>query len=444
MDIMKIPKCVSTQHPDNVNSPFFAENTELGGEDEIQEAYYAFSHLDCDEQLRDCEGKEVDNFVVKKLLTKYESFFREKILGRDVFITLRVPNPTAEKAEVKILLETLESMPRSFNAAKLFYQDDTPPIFEVILPMTASPKCLDRICRYYCDFVTGKQNNLFKEGDVTIAEWIGEFEPGRINVRPLFEDMEHMLDAHNITKEYLQDKEVEYQRVFLARSDPAMNYGLISAILLNKIALQRLQRLSEEIGIEIYPIPKSSVVPDIVTAGLPTIAVRMPSYPVALELIKEGGTPVAGPSANLFSHLSPTTAAHVKEQLGSAIGLLLDGGRCSVGVESTVISLVEKRALLLRPGGLPLEDIEKVMGKVRIPESNPKKPQSPGQLPRHYSPNTPLRLKIPKTVLENGERIGLLEKAGLDVIYAEPVPETGLGRAIMDRLHRASSGNHSS
>ncbi len=252
--MIKIPRCMSTQHPDNVNLPFFVENAVLGGEDEIQEAYYAFSHLSCDEQMWDCEGKEVDNFVVKKLLTKYEPFFREKRLGRDVFVTLRIPNPTVEKAEAKILLETLESIPRSFDAAKLFYREDTPPVFEVILPMTASPKCLNRIYRYYCDFVVGKQNKPFREGDITIAEWIGEFKPETINVIPLFEDMEHMLEAHNMTRIYLQDKNVEYQRVFLARSDPAMNYGLISAVLLNKIALQRLQRLSDDMGVKIYPI----------------------------------------------------------------------------------------------------------------------------------------------------------------------------------------------
>lgn len=250
----KIPFCMSTQHPDNVNPPFFGENAELGGEDEIQEAYYAFSHLGCDEQMWDYEGKEVDAFVVKKLLTKYEHFFHEKKLGRDIFITLRVPNPTVEKAEAKILLETLESIPRSFDAAKLFYNDDIPPIFEVILPMTASAKCIDRVYRYYSDFVVGKQNKPFKEGDITIADWIGEFRPEKINVIPLFEDMAHMLEAHNITKIYLKDKDAAYQRVFLARSDPAMNYGLISAVLLNKIALQRLQRLSEDIGVEIYPI----------------------------------------------------------------------------------------------------------------------------------------------------------------------------------------------
>ena len=203
---IKIPRCMSTQHPDNVNTPFFAVNTELGGDDEVQEAYYVFSHLACDEQMWDCEGKEVDNYVVKKLLTKYEPFFRNKRLGKDVFITLRVPNPDIEKAEAKILLETLESIPRSFDVAKLFYQDDIPPIFEVILPMTASSKHLERIYRYYCDFVVGKQNKQCREGDITIAKWIGEFKPEKINIIPLFEDIEHMLNAHNITREYLNNK----------------------------------------------------------------------------------------------------------------------------------------------------------------------------------------------------------------------------------------------
>lgn len=260
--MIKIPKCMSTQHPDNVNFPFFTQNSELGGEDEIQEAYYAFSHLGCDEQMWDCEGKEVDSHVVKKLLTKYGDYFKTKRLGKDLFITLRVPNPLIEKAEAKILLETLESIPRSFDAAKLFYGDDIPPIFEVILPMTTSSKCVNRIYHYYSDFVAGKQHKLFSHEKTKISEWIGEFKPYKINVIPLFEDMEHLLNADTITKEYLQDKvnlkdkakDIEHQRVFLARSDPAMNYGLISAVLLNKIALQRLHAMSEEIGVKIYPI----------------------------------------------------------------------------------------------------------------------------------------------------------------------------------------------
>jgi phosphoenolpyruvate carboxylase len=198
--IVRVPKCMSTQHPDNVTSPFFAENAELSGEDEIQEAYYAFSHLGCDEQMWDCEGKEVDAFVVKKLLTKYEPFFAERRLGRDAFITLRVPNPTIERTEGKVLLETLEGIPRSYDAAQSFYGDGVPPVFEVILPMTDSATSLDRVYRYYNDFVTGKQSKSFCNGGVTIADWIGEFHPSTINVIPLFETMEHMLGAHDVVR----------------------------------------------------------------------------------------------------------------------------------------------------------------------------------------------------------------------------------------------------
>ncbi len=254
MDARPVPRCMSTQHPDNVSIPFFAQDTVLEGEDEIQEAYYAFSHLGCDEQMWDCEGKEVDNYIVKKLLTRYSDFFAGQRLGRDVFITLRVPNPTVERAEAKILLETLESIPRSFDAAKLVYGDDLPPVFQVILPMTASSKCIDRVASYYQDFVVGKQDKPFREGDITIAQWIGEFHPERIDVIPLFEDMEHMLGAHQLVREYLHGKAIRRQRVFLARSDPAMNYGLIAAVVFNKIALRRLHLLAGEIGVEILPI----------------------------------------------------------------------------------------------------------------------------------------------------------------------------------------------
>jgi len=245
---------MSTQHPDNVNLPFFAESPELGGEDEVQEAYYAYSHLGCSEQMWDCEGKEVDNFVVRKLLTRYDTFFREKQLGRDVFLTMRVPNPEIETAEAKILLETLESIPRSFDTACLFYGEECPPIYEVILPMTASHTAVDNIYRYYTDIVVGKQERRLGEGSKTIADWIGRFRPDRINVIPLFEEMDHMLDAHNVVRRYLEGKDIADQRVFLARSDPAMNYGLVSAVLLNKIALRHLREVSEETGTRIYPI----------------------------------------------------------------------------------------------------------------------------------------------------------------------------------------------
>jgi len=251
---LKIPRCMSTQHPDNVTSPFFTNNAILGGEDEIEEAFYVFSHLGCDEQMWDYEGKEVDNFVVKKLLTKYESFFKERVLGRDVFITLRVPNPSIEREEAKILLETLESIPRSFDVAKLFYQEDIAPIFEVILPMTTSSEELNRIYYYYKEFIIGKREKKIGKSDVTVGEWIGDFRPDVINVIPLFENMESMLRADEIVRDYLSDKSLNYQRVFLARSDPAMNYGLINAVIFNKIALKRLHKLSQDIDVKIFPI----------------------------------------------------------------------------------------------------------------------------------------------------------------------------------------------
>jgi len=247
-----IPRCMSTQHPDNVDPPFFASSPLLSGEDEIKEAYYVFSHLGCDEQMWDCEGKEVDNYVVKKLLANYKSFFQENILGKDCRLTLRVPNPTVEREEAKILLETLESIPRSYDTATLFYGVEEAPVFEVILPMTSSSASLNRIYNYYKDFVVGKED--FTLWDVTIKEWIGEFKPKTINVIPLFEDRDAILSAANIISKYLNGKEISHQRVFLARSDPAMNYGMISAVILNKLALYNLKEIEEETGTRIYPI----------------------------------------------------------------------------------------------------------------------------------------------------------------------------------------------
>ncbi|WKZ18405.1 MAG: phosphoenolpyruvate carboxylase [Candidatus Jettenia sp. CY-1] len=251
----KIPRTMSTQHPDNVTMPFFTEGTSFRGEDEIKEAYYVFSHLHCDEQMWDCEGKEVDEFVIKKLLSRYDNFFKNNKIGKDLFITLRVPNPMVEKSEAKILLETLESAPRSYDTASLFYgNDNIPPISEVILPMTTSTESINRVYYYYRDFVVGKQHKKCFENDINIKEWIGEFKPETIEVIPLFEDIPYMLSADTMVENYLKDKHFSHQRVFLGRSDPALNYGMLPAILVVKIALQRLYALQERIKVPIYPI----------------------------------------------------------------------------------------------------------------------------------------------------------------------------------------------
>lgn len=247
-----IPRTMSTQHPDNVFIPFFAHSSLLEGEDEVTEAFYAFSLLGIQEQMWDFEGKEVDSFVVKKLLENYPEFFASHRLGEAFRLTPRVPNPGVEKSEAKFLLETLQGIPRSADYAKIFYDDPSPPIFEVILPMTTSCVEIERVYELYRKFVAGLQyRRVF---DIKINEWIGDFEPTEIGVIPLFETKEAILNAPSILEEYLQGKSFEHQRVFLARSDPAMNYGLISAVLYDKYALFRILELEEDMSIGIYPI----------------------------------------------------------------------------------------------------------------------------------------------------------------------------------------------
>lgn len=319
---MKIPRVMSTQHPDNVQLPFFAESQDMSGDDEVQEAYYAFSHLGCDEQMWDCEGKEVDVFVVRKLLTKYEHFFRHTRLGEDVRLTLRLPNPDVEKNEAKVLVEMLESIPRSCDAASLFYGCDSPPIHEVILPMTMSAESLNRVYYYYRDFVVGKQSKPFYPGDITISEWIGEFKPKEIGVIPLFEDREHMLEAHTIMRKYLEGKDIEHQRVFIARSDPAMNYGMVSAILCNKIALQRLSRLSKEIGAQIYPILGAGSAPFRGHLSPETVDWVLKEYPDVQTFTVQ--------SAFKYDHPAPAVLAAVEKlkNLKTSKRDEIDEGRC--------------------------------------------------------------------------------------------------------------------
>ncbi len=247
----KIPRCMSTQHPDNVNIPFFSDAEMIAGEAEVKEAFYVFSQLNCTEQMWDSEGKAVDNQVVEKLLSRYTEFFQKNKLGKDMFLTYRVPNPSVEKEQGKILLETLHSIPRAFDVAKAI-NGDIAPIFEVILPMTTSSNEIERVRQYYEKVIIGKKST--RVADVSVKQWVGDFQPESINVIPLFEDYESFLSSAEILQTYLKDKNFEYQRVFLARSDPALNYGSVSAVLLAKIALQRLDELERKTSVEILPI----------------------------------------------------------------------------------------------------------------------------------------------------------------------------------------------
>ncbi|AEC51453.1 phosphoenolpyruvate carboxylase [Pyrococcus sp. NA2] len=247
-----IPRIMSTQHPDNYSIPFFASSPVLGGDDEITEAFYAFSVLGADEQMWDFEGKEVDEFVVKKLLERYSMFFKKVILGKDVRITPRVPNPSVEKAEAKLLIETLQGITRAADYAKVFYEDDIAPIFEVILPMTTSLAEIERVYMLYKRIVELANEVIY---DVTVREWIGDFYPKEIGVIPLFETKVALLKSAKIVKDYIsRRRNIEYMRVFFARSDPAMNYGLISAVTYVKKALYEMFKVEDSLSIPIYPI----------------------------------------------------------------------------------------------------------------------------------------------------------------------------------------------
>lgn len=206
------------------------------------------------------------------------------------------------------------------------------------------------------------------------------------------------------------------------------------------------------------------------SAGLDTLAVRVPRHPVAQALLRAAGRPLAAPSANRSGKVSPTSAAHVAESLGGRVALILDGGACPVGIESTVVDVSGLSPLLLRHGGLTQEDIEAVIGKL-APAAPSSTPKSPGQLEIHYAPALPLRLdardakpdeallafgpevpsgaRVTANLSPSGDLVEAaanlfamlrrLDASGCRGIAAMPVPETGLGRAINDRLRRAAT-----
>jgi L-threonylcarbamoyladenylate synthase len=221
-------------------------------------------------------------------------------------------------------------------------------------------------------------------------------------------------------------------------------------------------------------LPKHPRIPDIVTSGLDTVGVRMPAHPLTLELLRSLDFPLAAPSANPFGYVSPTTAQHVADQLGDKIPYILDGGPCTVGVESTIVGWEDEQCVLYRAGGVPVEAIEAVIGKVGSAQRKVL-PVAPGMIESHYAPRKPVIVgDVPSLIAEhNGERIAvisftkrynvwrsevlsaegdlneaarklfavvrILDASEAEVIIAEVFPNAGLGRAINDRLRRAAA-----
>ena len=231
-------------------------------------------------------------------------------------------------------------------------------------------------------------------------------------------------------------------------------------------------------------LPRSDLVPDAVTGGLATVGLRVPAQPLALELLSAFGGGVAAPSANRFGRVSPTRAEHVRADLGAAVDVVLDGGPCPVGVESTIVDCSGIEPRLLRPGGVPAESLAEVLG-YKITMTVDSVVRAPGMLASHYAPSARVEVLEPAAVASRAEelvalglRVGILapgrmtglpagiealpptgsavayakvlyqrlreaDRRGVEVLLAVPPPETGMGTAVADRLRRAAAAGAS-
>ena len=191
-------------------------------------------------------------------------------------------------------------------------------------------------------------------------------------------------------------------------------------------------------------------IPGIVTANLPTVGLRMPDHPIARALIEAAAVPLAAPSANRFTELSPTTAEHVRRSLGNDVDFILDGGPCEVGIESTVLSLAGPRPILLRPGGISRTELEAVIGEVDDLESATEVQEgshpSPGMHPRHYSPSTILYLVSKGRLPDDGKGIYLQyrnpPRGSNATIHQMPLSAAGYAAKLYEVLHQADDGNY--
>ncbi|MDP3078874.1 L-threonylcarbamoyladenylate synthase [Bradyrhizobium sp.] len=277
-------------------------------------------------------------------------------------------------------------------------------------------------------------------------------------------------------------------RLYQAKGRPAFN-PLIAHVgdLAAAVRIGRFDDQATALARAFWPGPLTLVVPksadcavaELATAGLDTIAIRVPAHPAALAILRAFGGPVVAPSANLSGHVSPTTAAHVQGDLAGRIDLIVDGGPVAVGVESTIVGCFDQ-PMLLRPGGLPREAIERVLGRALVappgdPDAGSGQPLAPGMLASHYAPRT--RVRLHAETVEPGEALlafgpavlpgvngaaammnlsarsnvdeaaanlfgylRTLDLTGARAIAVMPIPNHGLGEAINDRLRRAAVG----
>ena len=280
--------------------------------------------------------------------------------------------------------------------------------------------------------------------------------------------------------------EAAIAEVFKAKNRPSFDPLIVHVPTLDAVKeIAELSEAAEQLFLAFSPgpltvvLPKKNTIPDLVTSGHNTVAVRIPAHPVMLEVLQSSGLYIAAPSANPFGFASPTTAQHVLDQLGSIISGVVDGGPCSVGIESTIVDMSSDAPKVLRLGGMALEQLERVLGGITT-ELSSSNPSAPGMLTSHYNPGTPLELFDDRDALltalksnSNPNGIGilywcetiahgssfnlselksdseaacnlfkglrLLGRAPVTNIYVHLLPEYGLGRAVNDRLQRAAN-----
>ncbi len=248
-----------------------------------------------------------------------------------------------------------------------------------------------------------------------------------------------------------------------------------------KIIPEKAKRLAQTFwpGSLTLVLEKSEVIPDVVTAGKSTVGIRMPNHPVTRELLSKLDFPLAAPSANPFNRISPTSAEHVEAYFSDTLQMVLQGGPCENGIESTIVGFEDDEPVLYRLGAISVEDIEKVVGKISVRNKKESAPDAPGMLAKHYAPRTKLYLtdsvdallakhknkkigvlsfskEISQPSIKSNivlskegdfkeaaarlyESLHLLDNEGLDIIIAERLPDTDLGKSINDRLERAAN-----
>lgn len=275
-------------------------------------------------------------------------------------------------------------------------------------------------------------------------------------------------------------------KIFDIKQRPSFDPLIVHTSSLEQIEkfVKKLPEKALKLAYRFWPGPltlvleKKMTIPNVVTSGLSSVAVRVPQHALILQLLRQLDFPLAAPSANPFGYISPTTPQHVQQQLGTQIPYILDGGACTVGIESTIVGFEVGKPIIYRLGGVCLEDIERTVGPVRISHQGGNSPQAPGMLANHYAPKKPLVVgEMPVLLAQHAtQQVGILvfqqpcpdialdrqvilaptgnlneasqnlfaalrtlDVLPIDVILATFVPNTGIGRAINDRLKKAAT-----